>query len=56
MLKLVHIMYQDEPLALPGAEDDRQEDNSDAGGSRSVITCNVRGTIWKKNTLESVVS
>ena len=23
--------YQDEPLALPGAEDDGQEDNSDAG-------------------------
>ena len=23
--------YQDEPLALPGAEDDEQEDNSDAG-------------------------
>ena len=23
--------YQDKPLALPGAEDDGQEDNSDAG-------------------------
>ena len=23
--------YQDEPLALPGAEDDGQEDNSDSG-------------------------
>ena len=32
--------YQDEPLA----EDDGQKDNSD-GGSRSVITCNVRGRI-----------
>ena len=38
--------YQDEPLALPGAENDGQEDNSDAGDpDQLVITCNVRGTI-----------
>ena len=37
--------YQDERLALPGAEDDGQEDNSDAGDPDQFITCNVRGTI-----------
>ena len=43
--------YQDEPLALPGAEDDGQEDNSDAGDQDQLSLATLEARIERRTPL-----
>ena len=43
--------YQDEPLALPGAEDDGQEDNSDAGDPDQLSLATLEARLERRTPL-----